>query len=56
MLAKMAQPEKWTYKRIQEQDPFRILRNYTFRETILSPNFILYRRYCLYYHKWHYGR
>ena len=28
MLAKMAQPEKWTYKRIQEQDPYRILRNY----------------------------
>lgn len=28
MLAKMAQPEKWTYKRIQEQDAYRILRNY----------------------------
>lgn len=28
MLAKMAQPEKWTYKKIQDSDPFRILRNY----------------------------
>lgn len=28
MLSKMAQPEKWTYKKIQEIDPFRILRNY----------------------------
>lgn len=28
MLSKMAQPEKWTYKKIQETDPFRILRNY----------------------------
>lgn len=28
MLAKMAQPEKWTYKRIQDKDPYRILRNY----------------------------
>lgn len=28
MLAKMAQPEKWTYKRIQDSDPYRILRNY----------------------------
>lgn len=28
MLAKMAQPEKWTYKKIQEKDPYRILRNY----------------------------
>lgn len=28
MLAKMAQPEMWTYKRIQESDPYRILRNY----------------------------
>lgn len=28
MLAKMAQPEKWTYKKIQESDPYRILRNY----------------------------
>ena len=24
----MAQPEKWTYKRIQDKDPYRILRNY----------------------------
>ncbi|MCI8515389.1 MAG: DUF3825 domain-containing protein [Hungatella sp.] len=28
MLAKMAQPEKWTYKKIQHIDPYRILRNY----------------------------
>jgi hypothetical protein len=28
MLVKMAQPEKWTYKRIQDSDPYRILRNY----------------------------
>lgn len=28
MLAKMAQPEMWTYKRIQDSDPYRILRNY----------------------------
>lgn len=28
MLAKMAQQEKWTYKKIQESDPYRILRNY----------------------------
>ena len=28
MLAKMAQPEKWTYKKIQDIDPYRILRNY----------------------------
>lgn len=28
MLAKMALPEKWTYKKIQEKDPYRILRNY----------------------------
>lgn len=28
ILAEMAQPEKWTYKKVQENDPFRILRNY----------------------------
>lgn len=28
MLAKMAQPEKWTYKKIQDIDSYRILRNY----------------------------
>lgn len=28
MLAKMAQPEKWTYKKIRDSDPYRILRNY----------------------------
>ena len=28
MLVKMAQPEKWTYKKIQDIDPYRILRNY----------------------------
>lgn len=28
LLAKMAQPEIWTYKRVQEIDPYRILRNY----------------------------
>ncbi len=28
LLSKMAQPEKWTYKKIQNQDPYKILRNY----------------------------
>ena len=28
MLVRMAQPEKWTYKKIQDSDPYRILRNY----------------------------
>ena len=28
LLAKMAQPEKWTYKKVQDTDPYRILRNY----------------------------
>ncbi len=28
ILARMAQPEKWTYKKIQDSDPYRILRNY----------------------------
>lgn len=28
MLVKMAQPEKWTYKKIKDKDPYRILRNY----------------------------
>lgn len=28
MLSKMAQPEKWTYRKIQDSDPYRILRNY----------------------------
>lgn len=28
MLVKMAQPEKWTYKKIMDKDPYRILRNY----------------------------
>lgn len=28
ILAKMAQPEKWTYKKIQDSDPYKILRNY----------------------------
>ena len=28
MLAKMAQPEMWTYKKIKDTDPYRILRNY----------------------------
>jgi len=28
MLSKMAQPEKWTYRKIQDKDPYRILRNY----------------------------
>ena len=28
ILASMAQPEKWTYKKIQDSDPYRILRNY----------------------------
>lgn len=30
LLAKMAQPEIWTYKKIKDQDPYRILRNYFF--------------------------
>ena len=30
LLAKMAQPEIWTYKKIRETDPYRILRNYFF--------------------------
>ena len=28
LLAKMAQPEIWTYKKIKDTDPYRILRNY----------------------------
>lgn len=28
MLAKMAQPEKWTYNKVKKTDPYRILRNY----------------------------
>jgi hypothetical protein len=28
LLAKMAQPEMWTYKRIRDVDPYKILRNY----------------------------
>lgn len=28
MLAKMAQPEKWTYKKVKDTDPYKILRNY----------------------------
>lgn len=28
MLVKMAQPEKWTYRKIKDKDPYRILRNY----------------------------
>ncbi|MFV0529742.1 MAG: DUF3825 domain-containing protein [Lachnospiraceae bacterium] len=28
LLAKMAQPEKWTYNKIENKDPYRILRNY----------------------------
>lgn len=28
LLAKMAQPEMWTYKRIKDTDPYKILRNY----------------------------
>ena len=30
LLAKMAQPEIWTNKKIRETDPYRILRNYFF--------------------------
>lgn len=30
LLAKMAQPEIWTYKKIKDKDPYRILRNYFF--------------------------
>lgn len=28
LLSKLAQPEKWTYKKIRDIDPYRILRNY----------------------------
>lgn len=28
LLTKLAQPEKWSYRKIQEIDPYRILRNY----------------------------
>ena len=28
LLTKIAQPEKWTYKKIKDKDPYRILRNY----------------------------
>lgn len=28
ILARMAQPERWTYKRLQDSDPYYILRNY----------------------------
>ncbi len=28
ILAKMAQPEKWTYKKVQDTDPYKFLRNY----------------------------
>lgn len=28
ILAKMAQPEMWTYKKVRDSDPYRILRNY----------------------------
>lgn len=28
LLSQMAQPEKWTYKKVQEKDPYIILRNY----------------------------
>ena len=28
LLSKLAQPEKWSYRKIQEIDPYRILRNY----------------------------
>ena len=30
LLAKMAQPEIWTYKKVKDTDPYRILRNYFF--------------------------
>lgn len=30
-LANLAQPEIWTYKKIEENDPYKILRNYFFR-------------------------
>lgn len=30
LLAKMAQPEIWTYKKIKDADPYRILRNYIY--------------------------
>lgn len=28
ILAKMAQPEIWTYKKVKDTDPYKILRNY----------------------------
>lgn len=30
LLSKMAQPEMWTYKKVKDTDPYRILRNYLF--------------------------
>ena len=30
LLAKMAQPEIWTYKKIKDIDPYKILKNYFF--------------------------
>lgn len=30
LLAKMAQPEMWTYRKVKDSDPYRILRNYIF--------------------------
>lgn len=30
ILARMAQPEIWTYKKVKDTDPYRILRNYIF--------------------------
>lgn len=34
LLAKMAQPEIWTYKKVKATDPYRILRNYIFLHII----------------------
>lgn len=30
LLSKIAQPEKWTYKKVQDIDPYKILRNYIY--------------------------
>lgn len=50
MLARMAQPERWTYKKVQDIDAYKILRNYiqfTY-ERIDEENKFLYSKDCNY--------
>lgn len=50
MLARMAQPERWTYKKVQDLDAYKILRNYiqfTY-ERIDEENKFLYSKDCNY--------